>query len=164
MSNCNKKLVIDALGLYRLNAVDVLCCKESLDAFKANNDFAIEFGKLFEFLVNTKLTKMSLTKRISYRAFVYVRISLPPNCNIIHWRDFYNFRFILRHIKSSLWIKPYTKKLFHIHRNSMNRALSQIWNYIMQILIGNLFRIVFTKCISNMYSAILLKMLQKRIH
>ena len=71
MSNRSKKVVIDALGLYRLNAVDVLCCKESLDAFKANNDFAIEFGKLFEFLVNTKLTKMPLTKRISYRAFVY---------------------------------------------------------------------------------------------
>lgn len=44
MSNRSKKVVIDALGLYRLNAVDVLCCKESLDAFKANNDFTIEFG------------------------------------------------------------------------------------------------------------------------
>ena len=74
MSNRSKKVVIDALGLYRLNAVDVLCCKESLDAFKANNDFAIEFGKLFEFLVNTKLTKMPLTKRISYRAFVYIKM------------------------------------------------------------------------------------------
>lgn len=74
MSNYSKKVVIDALGFYRLNAVDVLCCKESLDAFKANNDFAIEFGKLFEFLVNTKLTKMSLTKRISYRAFVYIKM------------------------------------------------------------------------------------------
>ena len=75
MSNCNKKVVIDALGLDRLNAVDVLCCKESLDAFKANNDFAIEFGKLFEFLVNTKLTKMPLTKRITYRAFVWVKMN-----------------------------------------------------------------------------------------
>ena len=74
MSNRSKKVVIDALGLYRLNAIDVLCCKESLDAFKANNDFAIELGKLFEFLVNTKLTKMPLTKRISYRAFVYIKM------------------------------------------------------------------------------------------
>ena len=74
MSNRSKKVVIDALGLYRLNAVDVLCCKESLDAFKANNDFAIELGKLFKFLVNTKLTKMPLTKRISYRAFVYIKM------------------------------------------------------------------------------------------
>ena len=51
MSNRSKKVVIDALGLYRLNAVDVLCCKESLDAFKANNDLAIEFGKLFKFIL-----------------------------------------------------------------------------------------------------------------
>lgn len=75
MSNRSKKVVIDALGLYRLNAVDVLCCKESLDAFKANNDLAIEFGKLFKFLVNTKLTKMPLTKRVSYRAFVYTKMN-----------------------------------------------------------------------------------------
>lgn len=67
MSDRSKKVVIDALGLYRLNAVDVLCCKESLDAFKANNDFAIELGKLNKFLINTKLTRMPLTKRISYR-------------------------------------------------------------------------------------------------
>lgn len=75
MSNRNKKVVIDALELYRLNAVDVLCCKESLDVFKANNDFAIELGKLNKFLINTKLTRMSLTKRISYRAFVYTKMN-----------------------------------------------------------------------------------------
>ena len=30
---------------------------------------------------------------------LYIRISLSTNCNIIHRRDFYNFRFTLRHIK-----------------------------------------------------------------
>lgn len=76
MSDYNKKVVTDALELYRLYSVDVLCRKESINASNANSDFAIELGKLFNFLVNTKLTRMSLTKRISYRAFVYTKMNM----------------------------------------------------------------------------------------
>ena len=76
MSDYNKKVVTDALEFYRLYSVDVLCRKESINASNANSDFAIELGKLFNFLVNTKLTRMSLTKRISYRAFVYTKMNM----------------------------------------------------------------------------------------
>lgn len=75
MSNYNKKVVTDVLELYRLHSINVLHCKESINAFNANSDFAIELGKLNKFLINTKLTRMSLTKRISYRAFVYTKMN-----------------------------------------------------------------------------------------
>ena len=75
MSNCNKKIVTDVLELYRLHSINALHCKESINAFNANSDFAIELGKLNKFLINTKLTRMSLTKRISYRAFVYTKMN-----------------------------------------------------------------------------------------
>lgn len=75
MSNYSKKVVIDALGLYRLCSINVLYRKESIDAFNANIDFAIELGRLNKFLVHTKLTRMPLTKRISYRAFVYTKMN-----------------------------------------------------------------------------------------
>lgn len=75
MSNCNKKIVTDVLELYRLYSINVLYCKESINALNANNDFAIELGRLYKFLINTKLTRMSLTKRISYRAFVYTKMN-----------------------------------------------------------------------------------------
>nr|DAE39837.1 MAG TPA: hypothetical protein [Caudoviricetes sp.]DAE39859.1 MAG TPA: hypothetical protein [Caudoviricetes sp.] len=75
MSNYNKKVVTDALELYRLHNINVLYRKESINAFNANSDFAIELGKLNNFLINTKLTRMSLTKRISYRAFVYTKMN-----------------------------------------------------------------------------------------
>lgn len=75
MSNYNKKVVTDALELYRLHSINVLYRKESINAFNANSDFAIELGKLNNFLINTKLTRMSLTKRISYRAFVYTKMN-----------------------------------------------------------------------------------------
>lgn len=75
MSNCNKKLVTDVLELYRLCNINVLYCKESINAFNADIDFAIELGKLNKFLINTKLTRMPLTKRISYRAFVYTKMN-----------------------------------------------------------------------------------------
>lgn len=75
MSNCNKKIVTDVLELYRLCNINVLRCKESINAFNANNDFAIELGKLNNFLINTKLTRMPLSKRISYRAFVYTKMN-----------------------------------------------------------------------------------------
>ena len=74
MSNCNKKIV-DSLELYRLYSINVLYRKECINAFNANSDFAIELGKLFNFLVNTKLTRMPLTKRITYRAFVWVKMN-----------------------------------------------------------------------------------------
>lgn len=76
MGDYNKKVVTDALEFYRLYCVDVLCRKESIIASNANSDFAIELGKLYNFLVNTKLTRMSLTKRISYRAFVYTKMNM----------------------------------------------------------------------------------------
>lgn len=76
MSNCNKKIVTDVLELYRLHSINVLCCKESINAFNANIDFAIELEKLNKFLINTKLTRMPLTKRISYRAFVYTKMNI----------------------------------------------------------------------------------------
>lgn len=75
MSNCNKKIVTDVLELYRLHSINVLHCKESINAFNANSDFAIELGKLNNFLINTKLTRMPLAKRISYRAFVYTKMN-----------------------------------------------------------------------------------------
>ena len=75
MSNCNKKIVTDVLELYRLHSINVLHCKESINAFNANIDFAIELGKLNNFLINTKLTRMPLAKRISYRAFVYTKMN-----------------------------------------------------------------------------------------
>ena len=75
MSNCNKKNVTDVLELYRLHSINVLHCKESINAFNANSDFAIELGKLNNFLINTKLTRMPLAKRISYRAFVYTKMN-----------------------------------------------------------------------------------------
>lgn len=75
MSNCNKKNVTDVLELYRLCNINVLYHKESINAFNTNIDFAIELGKLNKFLINTKLTRMSLTKRISYRAFVYTKMN-----------------------------------------------------------------------------------------
>lgn len=75
MSNYNKKVVTDAIELYRLHSINVLYRKESINALNANNDFAIELGKLNKFLINTKLTRMSLTKRISYRAFVYTKMN-----------------------------------------------------------------------------------------
>lgn len=75
MSNCNKKIVTDVLELYRLHSINVLHCKESINAFNANNDFAIELGKLNNFLINTKLARMPLAKRISYRAFVYTKMN-----------------------------------------------------------------------------------------
>lgn len=76
MSNCNKKIVTDVLELYRLHNINVLYRKESINAFNANSDFAIELGKLNKFLINTKLTRMSLTKRMSYRAFVRTKMYL----------------------------------------------------------------------------------------
>lgn len=75
MNNCNKKIVTDVLELYRLHSINVLHCKESINAFNANIDFAIELGKLNNFLINTKLTRMPLAKRISYRAFVYTKMN-----------------------------------------------------------------------------------------
>lgn len=75
MSNCNKKLVTDVLDFYRLRSLNVLYCKECIDAYNANDDFAIKLGKLNKFLINTKLTRMPLTKRISYRAFVYTKMN-----------------------------------------------------------------------------------------
>lgn len=75
MSNCNKKIVTDVLELYRLCNINVLYHKESINAFNANIDFAIELGKLNNFLINTKLTRMPLAKRISYRAFVYTKMN-----------------------------------------------------------------------------------------
>lgn len=75
MNNCNKKIVTDVLELYRLHSINVLHCKESINAFNANSDFAIELGKLNNFLINTKLTRMPLAKRISYRAFVYTKMN-----------------------------------------------------------------------------------------
>lgn len=75
MSNCNKKLVIDVLELYRLCNINVLYYKESMNAFNADIDFAIELGKLNKFLIDTKLTRMPLTKRISYRAFVCTKMN-----------------------------------------------------------------------------------------
>ena len=74
MSNCNKKIV-DALELYRLYSINVLYRKESINAFNANSDFAIELGKLFNFLVNTKLTTIQVTKRITYRSFVWLKMN-----------------------------------------------------------------------------------------
>lgn len=75
MSNCNKKIVTDVLDFYRLCSINILYRKESMNAFNANIDFAIELGKLNKFLINTKLTRMPLTKRISYRAFVYTKMN-----------------------------------------------------------------------------------------
>lgn len=75
MSNYNKKVVTDAIELYRLHSINVLYRKESINALNANNDFTIELGKLNKFLINTKLTRMSLTKRISYRVFVYTKMN-----------------------------------------------------------------------------------------
>lgn len=75
MSNCNKKIVTDVLELYRLCNINVLYHKESINAFNANSDFAIELGKLNNFLINIKLTRMPLAKRISYRAFVYTKMN-----------------------------------------------------------------------------------------
>lgn len=75
MSNCNKKNVTDVLELYRLYSINVLYCKESINALNANNDFAIELGRLYKFLINTKPTRMPLTKRISYIAFVYTKMN-----------------------------------------------------------------------------------------
>lgn len=75
MSNYNKKVVTDSLELYRLHSINVLYRKESINAFNANNDFAIELGELNKFLINTKLTRMPLTKRISYRAFVLTKMN-----------------------------------------------------------------------------------------
>nr|DAK04343.1 MAG TPA: hypothetical protein [Caudoviricetes sp.] len=75
MSNYNKKVVTDALELYRLHSINVLYRKESINTFNVNNDFAIGLGKLNKFLINTKLTRMPLTKRISYRAFVLTKMN-----------------------------------------------------------------------------------------
>lgn len=75
MSNYNKKVVTDALELYRLHNINVLYRKESINASNVNNDFAIELGKLNKFLINTKLTRIPLTKRISYRAFVLTKMN-----------------------------------------------------------------------------------------
>lgn len=75
MSNCNKKIVTDVLELYRLYSINVLYRKESINALNANNDFAIELGRLYKFLINTKPTGMPLTKRISYIAFVYTKMN-----------------------------------------------------------------------------------------
>ena len=75
MSNYNRKIVTDVLDFYRLHSINALHCKESINAFNANSDFAIELGKLNNFLINTKLTRMPLAKRISYRAFVYTKMN-----------------------------------------------------------------------------------------
>ena len=107
MSNCNKKIVTDVLELYRLGSINVLYCKESMNAFNADIDFAIELGKLNKFLINTKLTRMPLTKRISYRAFVYTKMM---NCTLLR-------------TKNSLWIKLCMKNMFHIHNLFMKRVL-----------------------------------------
>lgn len=107
MSNYNKKVVTDALEIYRLYSINALYRKESINAFNTNNDFAIELGRLYKFLIDTKLTRMPLTKRISYMAFVYTKMN----------------KLYASAYKNSLWIKLCMKKLLHIHSIFMKRVL-----------------------------------------